>query len=116
MVKVFQWLAATTIVLAVIAGIVSGNLSGEEPKYSFEDKEFAWLAAITWWVSGLISAIFILGFARVLECLESMTYNLSRIESAISIQEPTSSKPSLGNSRASLSKLSGYKFSSNDAE
>lgn len=116
MVKVFQWLAVITAVLAVIAGIVAGILLGDEPQYSFEDKEFAWASAIAWWISGAITGIFIFGFARVLECLESMTYSLGKIEAAVSAQNPEIQKPSLGNSRANLSKLSGYKFSANDAE
>ncbi|MBJ6362073.1 hypothetical protein ACFOQM_12305 [Paenibacillus sp. GCM10012307] len=105
MVRIFKWLAVITLIFAIMAGILSGYLSTETPKYSFESRDFSWLSAINWWVLGVISAIFIFGFARILECLESITSILKKTEVDTTSQ-------SLGNAGTKLSKLSGYTMSS----
>jgi hypothetical protein len=105
--KVLEWLALITIVLALIVGIVAGNEGGE----------FEWIPAITWWVSGIISAIFIFAFSSVLDYLKSIANTLHRIETAVA-RSTDSAPPAapLGNSKASLGKLNGYKMTTNIPE
>jgi hypothetical protein len=106
-VRVLEWLAIITFVLSVIVGILVGN----------EGKEFEWVAAVTWWAAGVISAIFIFACSSALGYLKSIAHSLHRIEAAIpqSKESATPTAP-LGNSRANMSKLSGYKMTTNVSE
>ncbi|MBP2112655.1 hypothetical protein [Paenibacillus sp. FSL R7-0128] len=80
MVKALKWVAYITIAAAFIGGIVAGNIFAPEPEFSFDDKTFSWGFMVTFWVSGAVSSIFILGFASLLQHVEYMSERLYNLE------------------------------------
>ncbi|WP_209873795.1 hypothetical protein [Paenibacillus silagei] len=79
-VKALKWVAYITIAAAFIGGIVAGNIFAPEPEFSFDDKTFSWGFMVTFWVSGAVSSIFILGFASLLQHVEYMSERLYNLE------------------------------------
>lgn len=93
MVKTLRGLGIAVIALAIILGIVSGNVYAPEPLRSYEDKEFLWSVAIMWWAGGIVSSIFIFAFATLLDNMETMSRRLLEIEHTtrkihIEVKEP----------------------------
>ncbi|MFC4305551.1 hypothetical protein [Cohnella boryungensis] len=114
MVKTLKILAISTFILAFIGGIVCGNVYAIEPEYRYDDEKFNWAIALALWVSGAISGIFILAFSFLLEHVENMSYNIQMLVNEN--KGPSPSAPKLGNSKASLSKLSGYSIGADRSE
>lgn len=87
MVKALKWVAYITIAAALIGGIVAGNIFGPEPEYSYDDKSFAWGLMLLTWVAGVVSGIFTLGFAVLLQHIEYMSERLYSMEEVIKRQK-----------------------------
>jgi ABC-type dipeptide/oligopeptide/nickel transport system permease component len=101
--------------ISLVAGIVMGIIIGNQPDPilreidRFYEASFRWSAALSWWLGGIVLAIVFFAYARILE-LQEETHSLARwiVEN---VQTKPQEKPQpLGNSKASLSKLSGFKM------
>ena len=101
-----------TIVLGIILGIVYGNSAN----YFTGDDSFQWLFAIVWWISSFISGIVLITLGLILDYAEENNVFLRELvaKSRAADKEDTPPKKSLGNSKASLDAIRGYKFKAND--
>lgn len=76
--RLLYYSAIVTFVAGIIAGLVYGNV---EIEYTFIEKSaFVWQIALTWWVAGAISAVFLLGFAQIVEYLSIIINKLNDFE------------------------------------
>jgi hypothetical protein len=104
MAKLLKGLGITSIILAMILGIIQANLAG------YYGSEFRWSVAIYWWISGSITGIVFYALGMMLEYLEDISYRLRNLEHEMNKNNPTKPAPKLGNSKASMSKLEGFKI------
>lgn len=101
--KVIAWFS---LVSGFIVGIVVGTQDDpltELLRY-YEDS-FRWSAALTWIISGFISSMIFFALAAILEGqaeIKSMLYHTSA--------EQIDQTPKLGNSKADINKLKGFKL------
>lgn len=92
--------------LGVVLGLVFGFIDG-----------FHLIVAVSWMASGFISGILFIAFGMMLELLEENNAFLRELLHRANVETPKSppaKSKSLGNSKSSLSSLSGYKMSSHD--
>ncbi|MFC5528459.1 hypothetical protein [Cohnella yongneupensis] len=109
MAKLLKGLGWASIILAIIIGIFQANRTDdtlEQLLGSDYEAAFRWSIAIYWWISGIISGIVFYALGLILEHVESTSIRLSNLERGVT----PSSAPKLGNSKASMDKLSGFKI------
>ncbi|CAI6086240.1 hypothetical protein [Cohnella sp. JJ-181] len=102
MVKVLYGLAALSIIVGIISGFVLGN-------GVFDG--FGWGLAITRWISGAIAGIVLFAIGMILENVEDTNERVRNLEYELlqkNVSPPLPTK--LGNSKANLSKLSGFQI------
>jgi phosphate/sulfate permease len=111
--KLLKGLGIASIVVAIIAGIIQANQTDQVMKEllgGYYESEFRWSVAIYWWISGIISGIVFYALGMMLEYLEDIAYRLRNLEHEANKNNPTVPTPRLGNSKASMSKLEGFKI------
>lgn len=91
----------------ILGGIVMGFIYGFK-----DDPGIHWLNAFSWWFGGTVSGVLFFAFSLMLEYLEQNNEFLRELLDRT--QEQAQSPPSLGNSKASLKSLRGYKMKSSD--
>lgn len=92
--------------LGVLLGLIFGLIDG-----------FNLLAALLWLVSGFISGILFIALGMMYELLEENNDFLRELLYRTNVETPKSppaKSKSIGNSKSSLSSLSGYKMSSHE--
>lgn len=107
--KVIGW-------ISIIAGVIVGVIVGikDDPLYEVLriDPSFRWAAAITWWISGILSGVVFIALGMIMEKQHKIHILVSEIYRK---DAPTpDSKPSLGNSKLNLNKASNYKMKTID--
>ncbi|SFB45192.1 hypothetical protein SAMN05216312_108279 [Cohnella sp. OV330] len=106
MVKTLNGLAVFLIIAGIISGIVQG-LSGFDG--------FRWGPAFLMWIGGFIAGILFLAIAVILDYVEDTNDRIRHLEFELIQKNASPALPSkLGNSRANLSNLSGFKLGSRE--
>jgi len=111
MVRILQFLGAISFVGAIIIGIVQANQSDGAMELilgSSYEEGFRWGVAVYWWVSGAVALIIFLALAMILEYLSDISYRVRNLEHEAN--KNAAPKQSLGNSKASINKLDGFKL------
>jgi len=90
--------------ISIIGGIIFGFIIG---------LNVDWVKAFTCWVGGAISGVLFIAFSMMLEYLEENNYYLRELLNRTQGQQEPPRKP-LGNSKASLKSLSGFKVNSHE--
>ncbi|OPA78504.1 hypothetical protein BVG16_11575 [Paenibacillus selenitireducens] len=104
MAKLLHYIGGAAIVFGIILGII----------YGFLDQGFRFFVMLAWWGSGVISGIVFIALGMILETVECNQMYLHELLR----RTPSDSSPpvSLGNSKASLSSLRGYKIGNTSEE
>ncbi|WP_194434117.1 hypothetical protein [Paenibacillus segetis] len=92
--------------LGVLLGLIFGFIDG-----------FQFIAALSWFVPGIISGILFIAFGMMYELLEENNAFLRELLNRTNVEtsnSPPAKSKSLGKSKSSLSSLSGYKMSSHE--
>lgn len=123
--KFLRFVGYATIVCAIILGIVYGTK--RDPileALDMDDDAFRWVAAVTWWISGVISGVLFIAFGTMLEYLEENNSYLREIYNRTSPKETPRTgtyesyaadvNRKIRESKPATSKLEGYKFKAND--
>ncbi|MEO3945617.1 hypothetical protein [Gorillibacterium sp. CAU 1737] len=95
--KVVRLVATVAVITALWFGILFG--------YRYGDGSFDWLVAFLWWVGGIAASLLLLAFSTAIDCLESISVRLARLERSL---VPGPPPPVSGNTRAKLDQLDGY--------
>ncbi|QJD83286.1 hypothetical protein [Cohnella herbarum] len=92
-------------------GIIQANQADEvmrELVGRYYESGFRWGLAISWWVSGIVTAIVLYALGMMVEYLMDISSRLRNLEhEAKKNGEPASR---MGNSKANMSKLEGFKL------
>jgi len=108
--KVLKVIAVVTAIAGIIVGIVQANQKIEFLGQSY-NVPFQWGTAVTWWVSGIISAIVFWALGMIVAYLEDISARLREIEHYVKYGDDIQkSPPHLGSSKASIDKLKGFKL------
>ncbi|QTH45084.1 hypothetical protein J4772_12135 [Cohnella sp. LGH] len=100
--KILKGLAIATFLTAVIAGFIQANQTDSYVS------EFRWGIAVAWWISGAVSGIVFFAIGLILEYQSEILHRLRNLEHEAN--KNAGPAPRLGNSKASLDKLSGFKL------
>lgn len=93
------------MVSGIVLGIVVGILVDG----------FHWIPTLSWWISGAILGIIFFALGMMLELLEENNEFLRELLHRTNVETPAPPMTrSRGNSKSSLSSLSGYKMSSHE--
>lgn len=102
MVKLLSGIAIFFVVAGIFSGIVLGL---------YDSDGFGWGLAITYWIGGVIAGILFFAIAIILEYVEDTNARIRNLEYELLQKNASPTAPvKIGNSKASLSKLSGFQL------
>ncbi|MDI4643617.1 hypothetical protein [Cohnella hashimotonis] len=102
MVKVLNGLAVFFIVVGIVSGIILGNDGADG---------FRWGAALTWWVSGIVTGILFFAVAIILDYVEDTNARVRNLEYELILKNASRPAPTnRGNAKADLNKLRGLRL------